>query len=178
MLKRKYTPTANLKNYIAESLMLLMRRKSYTDITIGEITGRAGVNRSSYYRNFDSKEDIIKYYFNKIIYEHIGNVKGGKNISLKEYLTKMFSCFYKYKKELLLVYQNKLFHITLDALNETFSVIKKQQIFNEKFRTYYHTGGIYNTFLLWLSSEMREMPERMAELSCSILPKDFKPFLL
>jgi AcrR family transcriptional regulator len=178
MLTRKYTPTENLKDYISESLMILMRKKDFADIAIGEITDKAGVNRSSYYRNFNSKEDIIKYYFNKIIYEHIENIKDNKNISLNAYLVIMFTHFYRYKKELLLIYKNKLFHITLEALNETFSTIKKQQAFEEKFRIYYHTGGIYNTFLLWISNEMLETPERMAELSTKILPKDFKPFLL
>ena len=69
IMKRKYTPTVNLKGYIAESLLFLMRKKGFADISIGEITDKAGVNRSSYYRNFDSKDDIIKYFFNRIVFE-------------------------------------------------------------------------------------------------------------
>nr|AGS53390.1 transcriptional regulator, TetR family [uncultured bacterium contig00018] len=177
-MKRKYTPTANLKGYISESLMLLMRKKSFTDISIGEITDKAGVNRSSYYRNFNSKEEIIKYYFNKIIFELIEIVKDNKDMTLNEYLVKMFSHFYHYKKELLLIDKNKLSHLILDTLTETFTGLRKQQIFEEKFKTYYHTGGIYNSFLLWFSDEMSVSPEKMAELSCSILPKGFRPVLV
>jgi AcrR family transcriptional regulator len=177
-MKRKYTPTANLKSYISESLMLLMRKKSFADISIGEITDKAGVNRSSSYRNFNSKEDIIKFYFNKIIYELVEKVKDSKGMSLNEYLVKMFSHFYQYKKELLLIDKNKLSHLILDTLTETFTGLRKQQAFEEKFRTYYHTGGVYNSFLLWFADEMSVSPEKMAELSCNILPKGFKPVLI
>jgi AcrR family transcriptional regulator len=177
-MKRKYTPTANLKDYIAESLMLLMRKKSFSDITIGEISARAGVNRSSYYRNFNSKDDIIKYYFNNIIFEHLEKVRNIKEIPLKCYLEKMFSRFYQCKNELLSIYKNELSYLILDALNETFTKVREKQLFEDRFTIYYHTGGIYNTFLLWFANEMRESPERMAELSCNLLPKYFKPLLL
>ncbi|MDR0637328.1 MAG: hypothetical protein LBG27_00215 [Spirochaetaceae bacterium] len=56
--------------------------------------------------------------------------------------------------------------------------VVKKQLFEEQFRIYYHTGGIYNCFLLWFSNEMNKSPEQMAELSFNILPKDFKPLLL
>jgi AcrR family transcriptional regulator len=176
-MKRKYTPTVNLKDYISESLLFLMREKGFADISIGEITDKAGVNRSSYYRHFTSKEAIVKHFFNKIVFEHLENVKRQKDIILKNYLEKMFSHFYQYKKELLLIHKNNLSYLILDALNETFTTIKKKQLFEDKYKIYYHTGGIYNSFLLWFSDYMRESPERMAELSSNILPKNFKPLL-
>jgi AcrR family transcriptional regulator len=178
IMKRKYTPTVNLKGYIAESLLFLMRKKGFADISIGEITDKAGVNRSSYYRNFNSKEDVVKYFFNKIVFELMEKIKDRKDIALKNYLEIMFSHFYQYKKELLLIHKNRLSHIILDALNETFSKIEKKQLFEELFRIYYHTGGIYNSFLLWFADDMCQTPERMAELSIDILPKGFKPILL
>lgn len=50
------------KNYIIEGLFQLMERKDFKDITITDISKRAGVNRVTFYRNFDSKEDIIRIY--------------------------------------------------------------------------------------------------------------------
>jgi AcrR family transcriptional regulator len=177
-MKRKYTLKENLKGYIAESLMLLMREKGFAGITIGAISAKAGVNRSSYYRNFNSKEGIIIYYYSKIVFEHLEKVKNIKGIPLKCYLEKMFFHFYQYKNELLLLYKNKLSYLILDALNETFTKVREKSLFEDRFQIYYHTGGIYNTFLLWFAGEMRESPERMAELSCNLLPSNFKPLLL
>ena len=58
MDKRK---EANLrvKSHIVHALMDLMKEKSYEEISISEITVRAGVSRVSYYRNYGSKEDIL-----------------------------------------------------------------------------------------------------------------------
>ena len=155
-----------------------MRKKGFADISIGEITDKAGVNRSSYYRNFNSKYDIVKHFYNKIVFEILEKIKDKKEITLKNYLVIMFSHFYQYKKELLLIHKNKLSYIILDTFTETFTKIEQKCLFEELFRIYYHTGGIYNSFLLWFTDDMCQTPERMAELSIDILPKGFKPILL
>ena len=139
-MKRKYTPTENLKEFISESLMILMRKKNFADITIGEITDKAGVNRSSYYRNFKSKDELIKYYFNKIIFEHMKKIRLQKDITVKDYLLKMFSHFYQYRKELLLIYKNNLSHLILETFNETFAAVAEKYTFEERIGVYYHTG--------------------------------------
>ena len=61
-MRRSNTTTEMMKEYISESLLILMEGKAYDDISIGEITAKAGVNRSTYYRNFSSKNEIIKFY--------------------------------------------------------------------------------------------------------------------
>ena len=48
------------KDYITEALLQLMGKMDYDKITITEITKKAGVNRVTFYRNFNSKDDIIK----------------------------------------------------------------------------------------------------------------------
>lgn len=58
MDKRKEA-NLHIKNSIVGALIDLMREKNFESITVSEITTRAGVSRVSYYRNFDSKEDIL-----------------------------------------------------------------------------------------------------------------------
>lgn len=60
-----------IQQYIAEALLILMEKKPYDKITIGEITEKAGVNRSSYYRHFDTKEDIIRFYLKSVMDEYM-----------------------------------------------------------------------------------------------------------
>lgn len=47
-MRKKNTTTEMMKGYIADSLLHLMSTKPYNDITIAEITKKAGVNRSTY----------------------------------------------------------------------------------------------------------------------------------
>ena len=45
---------------IQTALILLLQEKKWEDITITNIVERAGVSRMAYYRNYESKEDILK----------------------------------------------------------------------------------------------------------------------
>ena len=56
---------AIVKEYITRALLLLMEKKPYSEITISELTEKAGVCRNSFYRNFDSLEDVIIQSFEK-----------------------------------------------------------------------------------------------------------------
>ena len=49
--------------YIINALFNLMKKKNFENISITEITNKAGVSRNSFYRNFNSKEDIVKGYY-------------------------------------------------------------------------------------------------------------------
>ncbi|HFI0326517.1 TPA: TetR/AcrR family transcriptional regulator [Streptococcus suis] len=48
------------QDYIQEALLQLIQQKAYDKITITDIAKRAGVTRISFYRNFDSKDSILK----------------------------------------------------------------------------------------------------------------------
>ena len=42
------------------AMMYLMSEKPYEAISISELTKRAGVSRTAFYRNYESKEDVLK----------------------------------------------------------------------------------------------------------------------
>ena len=175
-MRRKNTTSDMMKGYIADALLFLMKKKSYPAISISEITDKAGVNRSTFYRNFKSKDEIVKYYFSQIIYKHIAIIPS-EPTSVPNYLLEMYTHYYGYKNELLLMYKAKVTHIILEALNETFSAIRSDATLESRYATYYHTGGIYNTFLLWFERGMNEMPTEMVKITCSYLPSNLRQYL-
>lgn len=201
-MRRKNETTQIIKEYISESLLLLMSRKKFEDITIAEVAQKAGVNRSTYYRNFDSKKDIVKFYFDSIMSTYLSEFEANKNKTLKIYLLTMFSCFYRYKKELLSIHSNGLSYLILEALNSNLeryrcagqylnaaSIGLKSHVSDVSCRldkipnvmtevtarAYFHTGGIYNFFILWFSAAMKESPEEVTDIALSLFPPDFKP---
>ncbi len=56
---------------IESALLLLMREKPFDDISITEIIKRAKVSRISYYRNYNSKEDILENFLERFIFRTI-----------------------------------------------------------------------------------------------------------
>lgn len=161
---------------MADALLILMDKKTYAAITIGEITEKAGVNRSTFYRNFASKDEIIQHYFNRIIFTHMAGIPQ-EPVSIPDYLRDMFAHYYGYKKELLLLYRAGMAHIMLDTLNETFSAVRAGDSAESRYATYYHTGGIYNSFLLWFKGGMAESPAEMASITLSCFPPGLRPHL-
>ena len=179
-MKRKNITTRMMKEYISESLLILMTQKDYLSITINEITDKAGVNRSTYYRNFSSKEGIIKFYFSSIMEKYLNDYKNSNNYSFENYMLTLFKHFYEYKKELLQIYKNGLAYLILDVLNYQFELSRDRMNDNikEKYKRYFHIGGIYNFYLLWFSHEMEETPEELTKITLSFFPDNARPLLL
>jgi len=50
-----------LKECMADALISLMKKGEYSKITINEIADLAGVNRSTWFRNFNDKNDALSY---------------------------------------------------------------------------------------------------------------------
>lgn len=53
--------TEFLKECMADSLLRLMREKPFSKITVNEIAQAAGVNRSTWFRNFDTKNEALTF---------------------------------------------------------------------------------------------------------------------
>lgn len=66
MVKKKKS-SQFLRSCIFDALMILLQEKRYEEITVSEITSKAGVSRMTYYRTYSSKEDIVIQYFKEKI---------------------------------------------------------------------------------------------------------------
>lgn len=179
-MRRKNMNTQLIKESISKSLLELMYLKNFSDISIIEIVDKAGVNRSTYYRNFASKEEIIKFYFNGIMNSYLEEFNRSAEKTLKNYLGVLFTHFYKNKSEFLLIYKNGLSHLILEALNCYFenSTLKPNADIRRQYITYFHVGGIYNFYMLWFTHDMKEKPEELTNIALSLFPENFRPLLI
>ena len=53
--------TKFLKVCMADALLILMKEKQYSKITIKDISDIAGVNRSTWFCNFDTKNEALTF---------------------------------------------------------------------------------------------------------------------
>lgn len=171
-MRRKNVTRQMIKDYISQALLHLMQKKAYSQITIQEITLEAGVNRSTYYRNFTSKETIIQYIFGEIIDKFDAYAGEPLELSLPSCLPEMFHHFYKYQKTFLIIHKAGLSHLLLNAFNDYFKKVYGSEDAQQLYAVYYHTGGIFNTFLLWLDQEMKIPPDDMAQIALTYLLKN------
>lgn len=176
-MRRKNTTKDMMKSYIIQALFELLKSKDYHDISILEISERAGVNRSTYYRNFSSKDEILQSFFKFLMDAYAEHYKIKKIFTVEEYLLSIFTCFYAYKEELLMLYKNDLIYPLLDIFRQYFAYEKMDETMSEfeKYKLAYHVGGIYNNLLFWFHRDMKETPREMVDISLRILQEGYQP---
>ena len=174
-----YKPTApsSLSGCIVQSLLLLLQDKLIDQISVKEIVEKAGVNRSTYYRHFATKQDVVRCFYQYRLDEYLTRVSA--NISARAYFTGMFESFLRYKKELILLDQRELSFLLLEELNTRIAQVHG----SSKAAAYslacnYHIGGVFNSFRYWLFEDMATPPEKLAHQCLMFLPRDFCPYLL
>ena len=48
------------QEYIITALLQLLHKKAFAQISVTEVCRKAGVSRMSFYRHFESREDVLK----------------------------------------------------------------------------------------------------------------------
>lgn len=159
-----------MKSYISDALLLLMEQKDYTNITVGEIVKKAGVNRSTYYRHFESKEDVVIYFLDTIS-RNIIEWDKAKESSFEEHLINVYKHYYAHKNQMLTIYRNRLSVLFLDILKKYLGAeTHKDEQASLQYDIAFHIGGTFNHFMLWFSRDMVDSPEEMAAHTLAVLP--------
>ena len=156
--------------YITDALFSLMKKKDYNNISITEICEKAGTGRMSFYRNFDSKEDIIKKWISNTTNNFLSNSDiSYKNDSTKDYFTKLFTHLEKYKEEAYSIYKANLFNLLKAEFDD--KLINLHQKEYENYKSYFIAGGIFNIYYFWLINGSKESPKELAEKLVDLLEK-------
>lgn len=165
-IKRK----ALVSEYITDTLLMLMRKEDYKEISITEICEKAGVTRMSFYRNFESKEDILKRWIESVTdtFLTVSEISF-KNDSSKDYFVKLFTHMKQHQEICEALYKADLIYLVKEQFDRGFLSIYHDEY--DDYKSYFLAGGIYNVFLLWLMNGCAETPEELADRMTDMLVK-------
>lgn len=156
---RKAYATENLTN----ALLSLLSEKTMNEISIGELIETAGVGRATFYRNFESKEDILQKHTEKITEEFIKKRKFTYNTSrFREYTVMLFEHLEKHKEYCDMLLRNNLLHTVADTFDRYF--MKEAKGKDSEYRQMFLSGGFFNIFKYWLMKGCKETPEELADM--------------
>ncbi|NLC48579.1 MAG: TetR/AcrR family transcriptional regulator [Tenericutes bacterium] len=158
-----------IKECIANALVDLMSTKEFKDITITEITKKAGVSRMSYYRNYFKKEDILNNYMTEIL-EKYGNQRqyiiDNNKDSMYPLILHAFNFFKKHENFVITLEKSNLSNIIQNKINDyIFNFYPEEH--NEtssKYNLYILSGALYNTCKIWLINGCKETSEELAKI--------------
>ncbi len=141
----------------------LLRDKPIGNISISELCDFAGIGRASFYRNFESKEDILRGYINKIFKEWTDEADKKENRSLHELLGFMFAHFEKHRDFYILLNKRNLIYLLKDVIIGICGP-KPEHSRQEAYARAYVAYALYGWVEVWFQRGMRETAEEIREM--------------
>lgn len=169
-----YYPSSNpqalrSKDMMIHSLMALMETEPFPEITITQICQEAEVSRQTFYRNFDTKEDILICHLHGLLDEYLVDLHTLGSQPL--YARYLFEHLPFSRRLLTLLWQNHLFYLLREVLMDYMELVQQYIPFAypsaETYRDYF-SDFVIDTCLSvlsrWVENDFRETPETLGQI--------------
>ena len=162
----------NINECVIESITIallnLMRKKAFSEIKVTEIVKLAGVGRTSFYRNFESREDVLKKHINRLYFDYFLTHKVPNAASTAEEKREHMISRFRFVK------QNSEFFILLNKNNLLYEVFESidSDIFNKiatinlgnSYESAFTASGCVGVIKEWINRKFRESEEELADI--------------
>lgn len=158
------------QEYIITALLQLLHKKAFAQISVTEVCRKAGVSRMSFYRHFESREDVLKKLCAQITDKFVAESGiNYRNNTLKQYFTTFFTHVLQYRELSFILRRNGLLWIVKDDIDRMF--FETYRDVYDEYKMHFITGGIFNAYTLWIENGLRETPEELSLKLSAILEK-------
>lgn len=159
------------RNEIAGALLELMEKYPYNEITVKQIILETDLVRKTFYRNFSSKDEVLKYIMRKALSDYFSVINSGK----EDVLTVIFMFADKNRRLLRLLDRNNMMYVALQCTNEFLPTLRDDELSEENpftplfegldsdYLIALNTGAVWNVISLWVHRGMKDKPEHIKE---------------
>ena len=152
-----------VKKQITAALLALLKEKPLSEISISELTSRAGIGRVSFYRNYESKEDILKEESERLTREW-GRLYESNPESAPETLFPSLFDFYRDHKDFYTtLYHAGMSSIMMETIVSTIRITPEMQNLEAYMKAFW-AYGIYGWMLEWIKRGMQESGKELLVL--------------
>ncbi|MBQ6735371.1 MAG: TetR/AcrR family transcriptional regulator [Lachnospiraceae bacterium] len=152
--------------HITESLLKLLKEKPMQEISISEIVDTAGVGRTSFYRNYETKEDVVKKHIVNLLQKWDQDYTSSGMDSNAELYGRLFQHLKEHAGFYLLLKERNLMHLFLEVFMEK-NGPKSEDINMWAYTKSFIVYGTYGWIEEWIARGMQESAETMTELLSS-----------
>ena len=145
---------------LTSSMLALLEEKPIAEITISELCGMAGVGRTSFYRNYEDKEDIIRAYIRRLFQDRADKSKASPDLSVKETVQIVFSHFEENRDLYSLLNKRGLVHLLKDIILELCGFDPEQEL-AAAYSSSYVVFFMYGWIEVWFRRGMRDTAEEL-----------------
>ena len=149
-----------VKRQITTALLELLKEKSISNISITELTQKAQIGRVSFYRNFQTKEDILREESDRLINEW-GRLYETNPESAPETLFPSLFDFYREHKEFYtILYHAGMTSVMQETILNAIKITPEMANIEAYMKSFW-AYGIFGWMIEWIK---RGMPESGREL--------------
>ena len=177
--KSQNTIAIRTRKCIKIALLELMKEKLFNEITIKEIVIQADISRQTFYRHFQSKEEVLEEYLEQLYEEYLKLINELEEKNLY-HISLTYFTYWKEKSALLeILKKSKCEQIGFESyytfMNQALDITKSQlNIHNEvdiQYTKSFLIGGFFSIKNQWMKNDYLNSPEELATLVTNLLCK-------
>lgn len=158
------------RNCIETALKVLMKNRGFHEITITEIVNRAGVSRTAYYRNYASKEEILRCIVREIVEQFLEDMEAHPPIkNTVSCWMGLLQSLRGHSEFMQILLSANMGDLALDEIqNRLLAPIAEDRIL-ERYNGYFWIGAIFNVAAAWVRNGLQQSTEEMAAICHEIV---------
>ncbi|MDO5813852.1 MAG: TetR/AcrR family transcriptional regulator [Bacillota bacterium] len=160
------------KQLLVDALFELMEHKKFQEITIKELAKNAEVSRLTFYRNFDSKEDILREYYEIVFSQYLEKLDNSKDSSMQIIILACYEYWKKSENHIQLILDNQLEYFLYETFENCLcTFFQKSHIDNQlkENQMKFLISGFYFSMINWISKNKNVTSEKMVKSICDML---------
>ena len=144
-----------VKRQITAALLDLLREKKLADISVSELTEMAGVGRVSFYRNYQTKEDILREESDRLIQEWGKLYEANPESAPETLFPSLFDFYREHRDFYTTLYEAGMSTIMMDTIISTIQITPEMPNLEAYMKSFW-AYGIYGWMLEWIKRGMHE----------------------
>ncbi len=149
-----------VKGQITKAMLKMLDSKAIADISVSDLCNEAGVGRASFYRNYETKEDVVSEYAGALIQEWGKEFENDPGSSPYNVFGSLFAHYKKHAKFYTMLCRQNMSYLMLDTIKEKVGLVaelQNQEAYGKAFFAY----GLYGWVLEWIGRGMKETPDEI-----------------
>jgi len=152
-----------VKKQITAALLALLKEKPLSAISISELTSKAEIGRVSFYRNYQSMEDILKQESDRLIKEWGRLYESNPESSPETLFPSLFDFYRDHKEFYTTLYDAGMSSIMMETIINTIHITPEMQNLEAYMKSFW-AYGIYGWMIEWIRRGMQESGNELLTL--------------
>lgn len=164
------------------ALVYLWETKPYEKITVTELTQRAGVSRMAFYRNYQSKDNIVAEHVRALYVAYTERLEQEGSTLLVDYAVSFFTYIATNERFMRKALAAGFDWVLLESIEDYVSSERALRVsdadmsrFQDERLRQFASGGYLNILENWLEGGMAETPQEIGELTATYVHKLLGP---